>query len=115
MNNSSDNYNFTTSNPQYSSYLRYQPATNVTFVTSLEEALYRASSLNTDMVFFHQDKPIFYRVKVDYEGRKSWSEFNYSTQSQDKNAYVTQSELQSIVERLAAIEASLTKEVISNE
>lgn len=91
------------------------PMTNVTFVTSLEEALYRASSKNTDMVFFHQDRPVFYRIKIDNDGRKSWAEFNYSTQSQNENSYVTQSEFRTLSERLAAIEASLTKEVISNE
>jgi hypothetical protein len=55
-----------------------QPATNVTFVTSIEEALYRANGRNCDMVFFDQDKPIFYRVKVDMEGRKSCAQFSFA-------------------------------------
>jgi hypothetical protein len=92
-----------------------QPMTNVTLVMSLEEALMRASSRNSDMVFFNQDKPIFYRVKIDNEGRKSWAQFDYTTQAQNENSYATKSDVQNIIERLTVLENSIKKEGISNE
>ena len=58
---------------------------NVAYVTSLEEALMRASTRGTEDVYFHQSKPIFYRVKVDYDGRKSWAAFSYTYNNTDGN------------------------------
>lgn len=54
-----------------------QPNTNVTYVTGIEDALNKSSNYNSEMIFFHQDQPIFYRVKVDNYGKKQWQEFRY--------------------------------------
>ena len=84
-----------------------QLVTNVTFVTSVEEALFRASSRNSEMVFFHQDKPIFYRVKVDNEGRKSWAQYDYGTKPTEDNTPVTRAELSELVKKIAVLEEKL--------
>ena len=85
----------------------FQPFTNVTFVMSLEEALFRASQRNSDMVFFNQDKTVFYRVKVDADGKKSWLEFTYTLANQEDNTPVTRKDIQSLQERLTALEKSM--------
>lgn len=90
------------------------PMTNMVFVTSIEEALYRATQRNSDMVFFDQDRPIFYRVKVDNDGRKSWMQFEYAAPDVAKSTPVTQAEFQSFIARLEAIEKSLNPEVTEN-
>ena len=56
----------------------YQSNTNIVYVTGPEEAVMRATNRGSDEVFFDQSKPIFYRVKVDYDGRKTWAAFTYS-------------------------------------
>ena len=45
----------------------YQEA-RITYVTSLEEALSKCNNRNTESVYFRQDLPIFYRIKVDNDG-----------------------------------------------
>ena len=87
------------------------PYTNMVFVTSVEEALYKATQRNSDVVFFDQDRPVFYRVKVDSDGRKSWMQFEYVAPDAAKNAPVTKSEFQEFVARLEAVEKSLNPEV----
>lgn len=98
----------------YPSYGYGQPVTNMVFVTSVEEALYKATQRNSDVVFFDQDKPVFYRVKVDGDGRKSWMQFEYAAPDAAKNAPVTKSEFQEFVARLEAVEKSLNPEVTEN-
>jgi hypothetical protein len=54
------------------------PFTNVSYVTSLEEALIRTTQFNSDMIYFNQDRNEFYRVRVDTDGRKSYLTFVYA-------------------------------------
>lgn len=54
------------------------PFTNVSYVTSLEEALIRTTQFNSDMIYFNQDCNEFYRVRVDTDGRKSYLTFVYA-------------------------------------
>lgn len=84
-----------------------QPMTNVIFVTSIEEALFRASSRNSEMVFFQQDRPVFYRIKVDNEGRKSWAEYEYGVKSAEDNTPVTKAEMLELSKKISIIEEKL--------
>lgn len=81
-----------------------QSFTNIIFVTSVEEALFRASSRNSEMVFFQQDRPVFYRIKVDNEGRKSWAEYDYGVKSSQDNSPVTRAEMSELMKKVAALE-----------
>lgn len=88
-------------------YGRYNNITgNAVFVTSLEEAIMRTTARNSDMVYFHQDLPIFYRIKVDMEGKKYWQEMQYSPKT---NNAVTNSDdrFKNIDERLCKLESML--------
>lgn len=95
-------------NPMNSNWQNAQPfgsyTQGVKFVTSLDEALMRANLRGSDDVYFHQDRPVFYRIKVDYDGRKTWSEFEYNVPA--RNNPTTQpnnseySQLLSRIERL---------------
>ena len=78
--------------------------TNVTFVTSLEEALYRTNSRGSDMIYFHQNKDTFYRIKVDLDGRKTWAEFSYTSPSQDDTTPATKADIKAIEDRLHKLE-----------
>lgn len=49
--------------------------TNVPLVTSLTEAMGRATELNSDTFYADQDKPFIYRVSVDMQGRKTYKTF----------------------------------------
>lgn len=80
--------------------------TNAIFVTSLEEALIKTTERNSDMIYFHQDKNEFYRVKVDMEGRKSWAIFLYSLPNQEDNAPATKADIRALVARIEALEDS---------
>lgn len=55
-----------------------QPVTNIVYVTGPEEAVMRATQRNSENVYFDQSQPVFYRVKVDFDGRKSWAAFPYT-------------------------------------
>ena len=80
--------------------------TNAIFVTSLEEALIKTTERNSDMIYFHQDKNEFYRVKVDMEGRKSWAAFPYNLPNQEDNAPATKADIQALAARIEALEGS---------
>ena len=88
----------------------YQPPfnTNIIYVTSPEEALMKTNQRNCEAVYFHQDKPIFYRVKVDADGRKMWQSFNYGPPNPDLTTPATKAELVEIVERLQRLESRFT-------
>ena len=92
------------SNPGY----RVQPQqpfnSNIMYVTSPEEALIKTEIRNSDMVYFDQDKNVFYRVRVDVDGRKSWTSFTYSLPNQDENAPATKADIQMLSERIAELE-----------
>lgn len=112
---------------QYGGYnmpMQPQPrlVTNAIFVTSLEEALIKTNERNSDMIYFHQDKNEFYRVKVDAEGRKSWAAFPYNLPSQEDNTPATKADIQALVARIEVLEcakeikapAKRKKEVVEN-
>lgn len=84
-----------------------QPTTNINLVTSIEEALYRANIRNADLVFFNQDKDVFYRVKVDMEGKKTWAAFPYTAENQPDSTPVTKGDLKLILDKLETVEAAL--------
>lgn len=92
-----------------------RPSTNIQYVTSLEEALSRSNMRGSENVYFHQDQQIFYRVKVDYDGRKYWQEFTYSSNQID-NTPVVKQDLKYFEDRLNTIENLLfRKENSTNE
>lgn len=85
-----------------------QLTTNVVLVTSLEDALMRSNTRNSDMMYVHQDQPIIYRVKVDLEGRKSWAQFPYSIPDQNANVPATKADIQELLTRIETLEAAYT-------
>lgn len=91
----------------YSNYPPVQPrlSTNTIFVTSLDEALIKTTERPSDIIYFHQDKPEFYRVKVDTEGRKTWAAFIYASPNQEDSTPATKADLRDIVTRIEALEA----------
>ena len=107
---------------QYVAQPQYRLNSNIIFVTSLEEALAKTIERPSDMMYFHQDKNEFYRVKVDADGRKSWATFPYNSPDPDENTPATKADIQGLVARIEALEAqketkSVTKkkkEVIDN-
>lgn len=91
--------------PHYSVYQPRVPFnTNVAYVTSLEEALIKNNIYNSDMIYFDQDKNVFYRVKVDQEGRKTWAQFQYSMPNQGDNVPATKEDIRILTERIKALE-----------
>lgn len=78
--------------------------TNLAFVTSLDEALARSNSRGSDIVYFHQDKDVFYRVKVDMEGRKSWMEFAYTSPNPALTTPATKADIQELLARIEKLE-----------
>jgi hypothetical protein len=78
--------------------------TNLAFVTSLDEALARSNTRGSDIVYFHQDKDVFYRVKVDMEGRKSWMEFAYSSPNPALTTPATKADIQELLARIEKLE-----------
>lgn len=84
--------------------------TNIIRVTSLEEAVMRTTTRNSDVVYFDQDRDVFYRVRVDWDGKKSWAEFQFTLPNQIDTTPLTKEELKPILARLEALEAKF-KEV----
>lgn len=95
-------------------YSWQRPSTNVILVTGIEEALMKSVDRNSDYVYFNQDKPVFYRVKVDGEGRKAWQEFPYSQPDPSASMPVTRADFEALNVRLRAIEDSLKEGVKDN-
>ena len=92
-----------------------RPSTNIQYVTSLEEALSRSNMRGTENIYFHQDQPTFYRIKVEQDGRKYWQEFMYSSNQVD-NTPVVKQDLLAFEDRLKTIENLLfRKENVNNE
>lgn len=104
MNNYNIGYQQGNYNVGFNSPLRL--STNIIFVTSLEEALSKTTERPSDMMYFHQDKNEFYRVKVDMDGRKSWATFPYSSPNPDENTPATKADIQLLVSRIEALEAA---------
>lgn len=82
-------------------------ATNIIRVTSLEEAVMRTTARGSDMVYFDQDRDVFYRVKVDWDGKKSWAEFQFSLPAQVDNTPVLRNDFQALVAKVEQLEAML--------
>lgn len=112
-NNPTNNNNWYGAYIPHDSYTRHD--TNVEYVTSLEEALMRTNAYPSDKVFFHQDRPIFYRVKVDAYGKKSWAEFEYGNPNNAVAMPATQSDLKALSDRISALEDKLKQEAPANE
>lgn len=85
-------------------YSPAQPNTNKIYVTSLEDALNRAASRGSEMVYFHQDNNEFYVVKTDMDGRKSWAGFTYNIPNQDASIPATKADFKELVSRIEALE-----------
>lgn len=85
-------------------YTWQRPSTNVILVTGIDEALMKSTERNSDYVYFNQDKPVFYRVKVDNDGRKAWQEFPYNMPNPSDNLPATQADIIKLNERLEKIE-----------
>lgn len=88
--------------------------TNVYKVTSLDEAIMKTNTRNSEMVWFNQSKDEFYCVRVDMNGNKSWQIFNYTIHTTNYNMPVMKSDYDALVARLEALEAKF-KEVPANE
>lgn len=86
------------------------PNTNVLRVTSLDEAIMKTNSRNSEMVYFHQTKDEFYIVRVDSNGNKSWQTFPYTIPNLAQNVPVMRADFDNFVTRLEALEAKF-KEV----
>lgn len=117
MNNwNNANFNNSFNSPTYGAWDR--PSGNILYTPSLEDALSRCNIRNTENVFFHQDKFVFYRIKVDIDGRKYWQEFSYDVPKPAEDTLpVTKADLTDVVERIKRIEDYVFQdvEVIPNE
>lgn len=102
--------------PAYNSNYGLNPSwhrlnTNMYLVTSLEEALMKTTVPNSDMVYFHQDQNLFYRVKVDLEGRKSWAQFSYIVPDVSRSVPATVGDLKDLEDKIM----SFIKEAVNGE
>lgn len=102
-------------NNQYSYNNWDRPTSNIQYCTSLEEALSRCNMPGTENVFFHQDQMLFYRIKVERDGRKYWQGFRYSLNENIDNTPVVKQDLLNFDERLKAIENVLFNGGTKNE
>lgn len=94
---------------QYAPGYQYPQAplnTNIVYVTSPEEALMRSNIRNSDIVYFDQDKNMFYRVKVDMDGKKSWATFMFNLPDSSENAPATKADIQQLSDRITELEKS---------
>ena len=88
---------------------------NIIMVTSLEEALYRTTERGSDMLYVHQTESVFYRVKVEHDGRKTWSEYPYNVPSPNDTRPVTKSEFDALLEKVSALEKKLCTEATNEQ
>lgn len=100
--------------PQYG--YNSQPISNIVYVTGPEEAIMRATQRNSEGVYFDQNKPVFYRVRVDFDGRKSWATFPYSMENVDNNANtpnVSREEFTALVNEVKELRSKLMNTEVS--
>lgn len=108
-----NNLNYTgTGNPSWGSPNRFPTypsqnnvTSNIIRVTSLEEAIMRTTQPGSDMMYIHQDKDLVYRVKVDFDGKKSWGEFPILVPNQADNTPATKADINAVLARIEALEA----------
>lgn len=81
--------------------------TNIIRVTSLEEAVMRTTTRNSDMVYFDQDRDVFYRVRVDWDGKKTWAEFQFTLPAIQDTTPVSKNDFQALVTKVDQLEAML--------
>lgn len=100
-------YNYGNSaNYGYNNY-NYPSSTNIVTVTSLDEAIMKTTLRGSDMTYFDQDKPVFYRVKMDMDGRKYWMSFNYDSPKQDNDLPATKNDFSLLLSKIQSIEEKL--------
>lgn len=77
--------------------------TNKIFVTSIEEAMAKYAEPNTEVVYYHQDKPMLIEVKTDIQGRKTCNVFDLTPHQAESEkvavVYATKEEVEEIVRR----------------
>ena len=88
-----------------------QVNTNVWYVSSIDEALMRTNTRNSDVVYFDQDKDVFYRVKVDFDGRKTWAQFNYTVPNEKENIPATKADIDQLLTKIQRLEQRVLVEV----
>lgn len=106
-----DNYNWQNSN----AYQNVMYNTNVYLVTSLDEAIMRTTQYGSDMVYFDQNKPVFYRIKVDMEGRKSWNVFDYIVPKPEDIKPVTMADIRVILDKLQSLESKISSQEVTHD
>lgn len=92
-----------------------RPISNIIFVTSLEEALYQTKDRCSDMMYVHQTQPVFYRVKVNAEGQKTWAEYPYIVPNQENNNPVTRADLQALEAQIVELRNKISPEVVNEQ
>lgn len=92
-------YNYNNYNNSFGQF-----TSNIRYVTSLEEAVMLSNDRGSDNVYFHQSKPVFYRVKVDWNGQKSWAEFPYNINNTNFDASVNNMDMKNVLDRLTKLE-----------
>ena len=99
--------------PSYNS----QQVSNIVYVTGPEEAVMRATQRNSDGVYFDQNKPVFYRVRVDIKNKKTWAAFPYSVDNVNNNTTgpVSREEFVALVNEVKELKSKLTTEANTNE
>lgn len=105
------------SNNWYNTGSSMQPQsmnTNVYKVTSLDEAIMKTNTRNSEMVWFNQGRDEFYCVRVDMNGNKTWQVFTYTVPNVNTNVPVMKPEYDALVARLEALENKF-KEANGNE
>lgn len=96
--------------PLYGGYPQMPPRvhTNVEPVTSLEEAIIRSTMRNSDMFYIDQNKPLFYRIRVEADGRKSYMQLPYALPNQPDSTPATKADVQVLADKIARIESIVT-------
>ena len=98
------------------SYTTYSNNSNIVLVTSLEEAVLKTVRPGSDMVYFNQNGGTFYRVKVEFDGRKTYQEFTYSLPEPVVNPTpVSREEFQEVIGRLKTLEEKLNREDVDTK
>ena len=85
-----------------------QTKTNRILVSSLEEAVIRTNEYGSEMYYFDQNKPVFYIVRMDFAGRKTWAEVPYGSPAPDADVPVTRAELAQVLAKVEELEQRLT-------
>lgn len=93
----------------YSNSSAYNPllqsmTTNISKVTSLEEAIMRTNTRNSEMVYFNQSRDEFYNIRVDINGNKSWQIFVYNVPNPNVNVPASRADVDALTQRIEKLE-----------